>query len=239
MKHHLDLCLNCRACETACPSGVQYGRLIEPFRNDLVKTKQATQTLPWWQRLVIFNIFPYPWRARLALAPAKLLQWLRLDRVLAKIMPSRMRAMQEMLPRLRSLPALPEFLPAEGTKRATVGLLTGCINDVVLRHVNWATAKVLQKNGCDVWVPRSQGCCGALHLHAGQEEPAARFAEKLCDTMLSRDSVDAFVTNVAGCGSTLKDYAHLLALTSYAEKGKQFQAKVKDINEFLMELGAH
>ncbi len=237
VKHHLDLCLNCRACETACPSGVQYGRLIEPFRNDLVKTKQATQTLPWWQRLVIFNIFPYPWRARLALAPAKLLQWLRLDGVLSKIMPSRMRAMQEMLPRLRSLPALPEFLPAEGTKRATVGLLTGCINDVVLRHVNWATARVLQKNGCDVWVPRSQGCCGALHLHAGQEEPAARFAEKLCDTMLSRDGVDAFVTNVAGCGSTLKDYAHLLGHTPYAEKGAKFQAKVKDINEFLMELG--
>lgn len=237
VKHHLDLCLNCRACETACPSGVQYGRLIEPFRSDLVKTHQATQTLPWWQRLVIFSIFPYPWRARLALAPAKLLQWLRLDRVLARIMPSRMRAMQEMLPRLRSLPALPEFLPAEGTKRATVGLLTGCINDVVLRHVNWATAKVLQKNGCDVWVPRSQGCCGALHLHAGQEEPAVRFAEKLCETMLSRDGVDAFVTNVAGCGSTLKDYAHLLAHTPNSDKGAKFQAKVKDINEFLMELG--
>jgi len=118
-----------------------------------------------------------------------------------------------------------------------VGLLTGCINDVVLRHVNWATARVLQKNGCDVWIPRSQGCCGALHLHAGQEESATRFAEKLCDTMLSRDGVDAFVTNVAGCGSTLKDYAHLLGHTPYAEKGAKFQSKVKDINEFLMELG--
>ncbi|HQR08845.1 MAG TPA: (Fe-S)-binding protein [Gemmatales bacterium] len=237
VKQHLDLCLNCRACETACPSGVQYGRLIEPFRNDLVKTNQATENLPWWQRLVIFNIFPYPWRARLALAPAKLLQWLRLDQVIAQIMPRRMRAMQEMLPRLKSLPALPEFLPAEGTKRATVGLLTGCINDVVLRHVNWATAKVLQKNGCDVWTPRSQGCCGALHLHAGQEAPAIQFAEKLCDIMLDRDGIDAFVTNVAGCGSTLKDYAHLLAHTPYAEKGTRFQSKVKDINEFLMELG--
>ncbi len=237
VKLHLDLCLNCRACESACPSGVQYGRLIEPFRNDLVKTHQATQNLPWWQRLVIFNIFPYPWRARLALAPAKLIQWLRLDQVMAKIMPRRMRAMQEMLPRLKSLPTLPEYLPAEGKKRATVGLLTGCINDVVLRHVNWATAKVLQKNSCDVWTPRSQGCCGALHLHAGQEPPAIQFAEKLCDTMLNRDGVDAFVTNVAGCGSTLKDYAHLLAHTPYAEKGTRFQAKVKDINEFLMELG--
>lgn len=237
VKHHLDLCLNCRACESACPSGVQYGRLIEPFRNDLVSSNQAVQTLPWWQRLVIFKVFPYAWRARAALAPAKLLQWLRLDRALAKIMPSRMRQMQEMLPRLRSLPAIPEFLPAEGIKRATVGLLTGCINDVVLRHVNWATAKVLQKNGCDVWTPRSQGCCGALHLHAGQETAAQGFAETLCRTMLARDGVDVFVTNVAGCGSTLKDYVHLLAGTASAESGKRFQAKVKDINEFLMELG--
>lgn len=237
VKQHLDLCLNCRACESACPSGVQYGRLIEPFRNDLVESKQAVQRMPWWQTLVIFHVFPYAWRSRLALAPAKLLQWLRLDRVLSKLMSKRMRQMQEMLPRLKSQPALPEWLSAEGTKRATVGLLTGCINDVILRHVNWATAKVLQKNGCDVWVPRAQGCCGALHLHAGQEQAAQEFAGKLCQTMLSRDGVDAFVTNVAGCGSTLKDYEHLLAGTAHAEIGKRFQAKVKDINEFLMMLG--
>lgn len=237
VKRHLDLCLNCRACETACPSGVQYGKLIEPFRIDLVKTKQDRQTLPWWQRLVIFHVFPYAWRSRLALAPAKLLQWLRLDRVLSKIMPRRMRQMQEMLPRLQSLPAVPEFLPAEGPKRATVGLLTGCINDVVLRQVNWATARVLQKNGCDVWTPRSQGCCGALHLHAGQEQSAIELAEKLTATMLAREGVDAFVTNVAGCGSTLKEYAHLLEHSKSKEAGKQFQAKVKDINEFLAELG--
>jgi glycolate oxidase iron-sulfur subunit len=237
VQKHLDLCLNCRACETACPSGVQYGRLIEPFRNDLVEQKIATSTMPWWQRFVIFKVFPYRWRARLALAPAKLLQWLRLDRVMARVLPRRMRQMQEMLPRLRSLPAVPEFLPAEGLRRATVGLLTGCINDVVLRQVNWATARVLQKNGCDVWTPRSQGCCGALHLHAGRERETVGFAQALCDVMLSRPGVDAFVVNVAGCGSTLKDYAHVLANTPYADRAKEFQAKVKDVNEFLMELG--
>lgn len=237
VKKHLDLCLNCRACETACPSGVQYGKLIEPFRIDLVKNKLDKQTLPWWQRFVVFNIFPYAWRSRLALAPAKLLQWLHLDQAMLKIMPRRMRQMQEILPRLRSLPAIPEFLPAEGPKRATVGLLTGCINDVVLRQVNWATARVLQKNGCDVWTPPSQGCCGALHLHAGQEAPAISMAEKLTTTMLSREGVDAFVTNVAGCGSTLKEYAHLLEHSPLAAECKRFQAKMKDINEFLMELG--
>lgn len=237
VKKHLDLCLNCRACETACPSGVQYGRLIEPFRNDLVGQKLSAPTMPWWQRWVVFHIFPYRWRARLALAPAKLLQWFRLDRALMAIMPRRVRQMQEILPRLQSLPALPEVLPAEGKKRATVGLLTGCINDVVLRQVNWATAKVLQKNGCEVWTPRAQGCCGALHLHAGQEKPAQRFAQSLINVMLARSDVDAFVVNVAGCGSTLKDYAHLLAGTPSADKAARFQAKVKDVHEFLMELG--
>lgn len=237
VKQHLDLCLNCRACESACPSGVKYGKLIEPFRIDLVNGNQAVQPLPWWQRFIVYSVFPHAWRARLALAPAKLLQWLRLDKSLLKILPERMRQMQEMLPRLRSLPAIPEFLPAEGKKRATVGLLTGCINDVVLRQVNWATARVLQKNGCDVWTPPGQGCCGALHLHAGQEVPAKRMAAQLAGLMMNKEGVDAFVTNVAGCGSTLKEYAHLLEHTSQAQIGQQFQAKVKDINEFLVELG--
>jgi glycolate oxidase iron-sulfur subunit len=173
----------------------------------------------------------------LALAPVKLLQWLHLDRAVAKILPERMRQMQQMLPRLQSLPALPEWLPAEGTKRATVALLTGCINDVVFRQINWATAKVLQKNGCDVWTPRAQGCCGALHLHAGKEPQAKSFARDLCRVILDGPKVDAIVVNVAGCGSTLKDYAHLLADTPDAERGRQFQEKVKDVHEFLLELG--
>src|SRR4029078_1017527 len=154
-----------------------------------------------------------------------------------RMLPRRRRKMQEMLPRLRFRFAVPEFLPAEGKKRATVGLLTGWIHDVVLRHVNWATAEVLQMNGCDVWTPGAQGCCGALHLHAGREDDAIRFAQSLCDVMLSRPDVHAFVVDVAGCGSTLKDYAHLLAHTPYADKAKLFQSKVKDVNEFLMELG--
>src|SRR5438477_1312131 len=94
VKNHLDLCLNCRACESACPSGVQYGRLIETFRNDLAAQGQAVERMPWWQRLAIFHIFPYRWRARLALAPVKLMQWLRIDRAIANILPKRMRQMQ-------------------------------------------------------------------------------------------------------------------------------------------------
>lgn len=237
VKDHLDLCLNCRACETACPSGVQYGKLIEPFRNDLVDHKQNVERLPWWQRWVLFHIFPYTSRVRWALAPARWLQWLKLDRIMMKILPARLRQMQEMLPRLRSLPALPEFLPARGNKRASVALLTGCVNDAMFRQVNWATARVLQFNGCDVWIPRSQGCCGALHLHAGHEKSAQQLAGSLVEQMLARPDVDYLITNVAGCGSTMKEYAHLLERTKVAEKGALFQKKVRDIHEFLMELG--
>lgn len=237
VKDHLDLCLNCRACETACPSGVQYGKLIEPFRNDLVESRQQVERLPWWQRWVLFHIFPYASRVRWALAPARWLQWLRLDRAMMKILPARLRQMQEMLPRLQSLPPLPEFLPARGNKRASVALLTGCVNDAMFRHVNWATARVLQFNGCDVWIPRSQGCCGALHLHAGHENAAQQLAGLLVEQMLAKADMDYLITNVAGCGSTMKEYAHLLKHTKAAEKGALFQKKVRDIHEFLMELG--
>jgi heterodisulfide reductase subunit C len=123
VKKHLDLCLNCRACETACPSGVQYGKLIEPFRIDLVKNKLDKQTLPWWQRFIVFSIFPYAWRSRLALGPAKLLQWLHLDKAMLKIMPRRMRQMQEILPKTTITSSDPR-IPARGRHEASNGWFT-------------------------------------------------------------------------------------------------------------------
>lgn len=244
VQQHLDLCLDCRACETACPSGVQYGRLIEPFRADLRRLQPSpSDPMPWWQRWILFNVFPYPRRVQWALWPARVLQQLGIDRWLARtgldrwLIPARLRNMQAILPRLQPRgPELPEFLPAHGTKRATVALLTGCVNDVIFHATNWATAKVLQTNGCDVWIPRDQVCCGALHYHAGRVEPAIAFARRNCAVLLSR-SVDAIVTNVAGCGSTLKDYHHLLDSTPDAAAGRKFAALMKDVNEFLADLG--
>ncbi|MGE3804757.1 MAG: (Fe-S)-binding protein [Gemmataceae bacterium] len=238
VRHHLDLCLDCRACESACPSGVQYGKLIEPFRAHLTKTLPDTGTLSWLQRLVLFHVFPYGWRNTLALAPVRLLQWSGLDRVLEKsgalnLLPGRVRQMHEMLPRLKSAPGhLPEFLPAEGKKRARVALFTGCVGNAIFPATNWNTVKVLQKNGCEVLVPRKQGCCGALHYHAGQEEPARQFAQDNADAFNVND-VDAIIVNAAGCGAMLKDYGHLLD----GAPGSQFAAKVKDISEFLVALG--
>jgi len=238
VRRHLDLCLDCRACETACPSGVQYGKLIEPFRADMHKLgPTAATTLPWWQRLVLFKVFPYAARVRLVLAPARLMQRLGLDRLLARWLPPRMRQMHALLPALRPQgPAIPELLPAKGKRRARVALFTGCVSDAIFHHVNWATARVLQENGCEVWTPRRQGCCGALHHHSGLEAEATRFAQANARAF-AEQQVDAIITNVAGCGSTLKDYGQMLHDSPAAPSGQAFATKVKDISEFLVELG--
>jgi glycolate oxidase iron-sulfur subunit len=239
VRGHLDLCLDCRACESACPSGVQYGRLIEPFRIHLEKSA-SSKTLSFWKRLMLFGLTPHAGRLRLALAPARMMQWLRLDRALEKsglveFLPSSFRQMLLMLPRLaRHYGRLPEVLPAEGQRRARVALFTGCAADAFFPGTNLATARVLQKNGCEVWIPRRQVCCGALHYHAAQEEQARMFAARNGDAFGSKLSeIDAIIVNAAGCGAMLKDYGHLLQDNS----GQSFAAKVKDIHEFLVQLG--
>jgi len=183
VRRHLDLCLDCRACETACPSGVQYGRLIEPFRIDLGRADAADHRKPggWFERWVLYGLFPYPRRMAWALWPARVLQSLRLDRLLERtglprLLPAPLQRMQRLLPRLKSPGRhLPELLPAVGKRRARVGLFTGCVADALFRHTHWATARVLQANGCEVVVPRGQGCCGAIHYHSGAAEPAIDF----------------------------------------------------------------
>jgi glycolate oxidase iron-sulfur subunit len=241
VRRHLDLCLDCRACESACPSGVQYGKLIEPMRIHLART-QPDRSLPWFQHLILSSIFPYARRNRWALAPARLMQWTGIDRLLEKsgllrLLPRSLRQMHEMLPRLkRHYGRLPEMLPAEGTRRARVALFTGCVADAIFPETTVATARVLQKNGCDVLIPRGQGCCGALHYHSGQEAPAQQFAVRNCAAFLANE-VDAIIVNAAGCGAMVKDYGHLLEHTPHAEAGRHFAGKVRDINEFLVQLG--
>lgn len=249
VQRHLDLCLNCRACETACPSGVQYGKLIEPFRvyMDQLEPGRQVATLNALQRFLLFHVFPYRWRNRLTLAPARLLQWTGLDWLAEKtglmnLVPSSLRAMKQMLPNLQPhYGYLPEILEPIGPKRARVALFLGCVADALYPETNYATAKVLQANGCEVWIPRQQACCGALHYHAAQEEPARAFARQNCEAFAATDpaqfqTLDAIVTNAAGCGCQLKDYAHILHATPQAEAAARFQSKVRDISEFLMEL---
>jgi glycolate oxidase iron-sulfur subunit len=248
VRQHLDLCLDCRACESACPSGVQYGKLIEPFRVFMTQTQPQATNLSRLQRLVLFHLFPYARRSRLALAPLRCLQRTGLDRLAEKIgllrlLSRRARQMHAMLPRLRPhYGRLPEVLPAEGARRARVALFTGCVADGVFPETNLATARVLRRNGCEVWVPRNQGCCGAIHYHSGHEAQAKEFAAGNCVAFgpvawAMAEGVDAVIVNAAGCGAMLKDYGHLMHDTPMAAAAAGLAAKVRDFSEFLMELG--
>ncbi|HUG93753.1 MAG TPA: heterodisulfide reductase-related iron-sulfur binding cluster [Planctomycetaceae bacterium] len=255
VQRHLDLCLDCRSCETACPSGVQYGRLIEPFRVEMqaaaagsARSGAGAAGRPgWFQRLVLYGLFPYPRRMRWALAPARLMQLLRLDRALesfglTKLLPMKLRRMQMLLPRLGRRPApLPEVLPAIGPRRARVALFTGCVADAMFGETNWATARVLQANGCEVVVPRGQACCGAIHYHSGSGGPALEFARTNAAAFRPGE-LDAIIINVAGCGSMLKDYGHVAHELApgdeqQADELSRFAARVRDVSEFLVELG--
>src|SRR6478609_2579156 len=184
VRRHLELCLDCRACETACPSGVQYGKLIEPFRVAMDSANGDAGQGGWFRRFILFGLFPYAHKLRRALIPARLAQRIGLLKLLqstglTRILPVQLRRMVDMLPPpRRNEGPLPEFLPAIGRRRAVVALFTGCIGDAMFRHVNWATARVLQQNGCDVHVPLTQVCCGAIHFHAGSSEPAQKFSDE-------------------------------------------------------------
>jgi glycolate oxidase iron-sulfur subunit len=243
VRHHLDLCLECKACETACPSGVRYGQIIGSCKRDMATLGPPFPGLGRLQRWMLFHLTPYAGRIRLALAPVRLAQKLGLRRIvdrLARFLPRSLREMHAMLPRLEPHHGrLPELLPAEGKRRARVALLVGCAADAFYPGTTVATARVLQKNGCDVLLPRGQGCCGALHYHAGLVEPARRFAEQNCAALEKElGNVDAILTNAGGCGPVLKEYGHLLEGTPSADEGKRFAAKVRDVHEFLMDLGS-
>lgn len=242
VRGHLELCLDCRACETACPSGVQYGKLIEPFRIAMDQVADAPQKDDWFRRYILFGLFPYAGKLRKALVPARIAQRTGLMKLLqitgvTRLLPVQLQRMVAMLPPpRRNEGQLPEFLPAIGRRRATVALFTGCVGDAMFRHVNWATARVLQQNGCDVHVPPTQVCCGAIHFHAGSSEPARKMADdNLAAFPLER--FDAIINNVAGCGSMLKDYGHHWH-DDRQDARAAWSAKVRDVNEFLDELGA-
>lgn len=247
IRGHLDLCLDCRACETACPSGVQYGRLIEPFRLHLEQSLPEGERLQdsWFARWILFTLFPYPRRLRAALVPARLAQRFGLLRLmqavrLDRLLPVQLQKLVKMLPAPSATATpdagpLPTTLPPVGKRRARVALFTGCVADALQRGTHWATAKVLQANGCEVIVPRNQRCCGAIHFHAGQALPAQQFALQNA-LAFPLEELDAVIVNVAGCGAMLKDYGHHWPGASN-QALQRLASKVRDVHEFLMELG--
>jgi glycolate oxidase iron-sulfur subunit len=241
MVQHFDACLGCMACVTACPSGVQYNKLIEATRSQVERRHERTRR-DKALREMIFALFPHPRRLRAMRGPLRAYQRLRLDRavrwsgVLERIAPQ-LAAMERLAPRLTKPERVPERVPASGQRRAVVGMLTGCVQGEFFPGVNAATARVLAAEGCDVVVPARQGCCGALSVHNGRESEAQAFARRTID-VFEAAGVDVVVVNAAGCGSSMKEYVDMLSDDpAYAERAAAFSAKVRDVSEILVELG--
>jgi len=241
---NFDACLGCMACVTSCPSGVKYDQLIEAVRPQIERNWERTRADRLF-RTMIFSLFPYPARLRPAAFFGALYQRLGLRRLLAATgllarLPARLRAMEALLPELSFSSVVarqPAFTPAVGTSRHRVGLLSGCVQRVFFGDVNAAATRVLAAEGCDVVAPKDQQCCGALSSHAGREEEAIARARRLIEVFEAAD-VQSVVVNVAGCGSSMKEYAVLLRDDpDYAERAVAFSAKVRDISELLAEIG--
>ncbi|MBV9440289.1 MAG: 4Fe-4S dicluster domain-containing protein, partial [Candidatus Eremiobacteraeota bacterium] len=239
---HIDACLGCMGCVTACPSGVRYDLLIEKTRAR-IETEHGRSPSDRAFRDFVFALFPYPKRLR-ALAP---MLWLAAktgaSRAAAgpagKLLPPRVRQLAAMAPPIAlrdTLERLPVRTPARGSRRARVALIAGCVQRAFFPNVNAATLRVLAAEGCEVIVPAGQGCCGALSLHSGRLEEARRFARELI-AHFEREPFDAILINAAGCGSTLKEYGDVLADDpQWAERARAFAVKVRDISEYLAEL---
>ncbi len=263
VKKHLDLCLDCRGCETACPSSVVYHELIEDTRAKFAQLTKPTAQGRFMQ-WIFFHIFVHPTRLKLALLPARLMQKIGLYALLRKaglfnILPMQLRKMEQMLP--SSGPLWPKRLPehsraggmdtvlkmlnpatrADVTKpKVTVGFFAGCIGSVMFDKVNRQAVELLAACGADVYAAPMQKCCGAIHHHNGAHHPAEELAKRNIDAFLPKDGpqVDYIVSNIAGCGAMLKEYDFLLRDDKeYADRAKEFSKRVRDVSEVLAQLG--
>ena len=256
VREHLDLCLDCRACETACPSGVVYHELIEETRGRLAagaKLSIGGRFMQW----IFFNVFTHPTRLKVALLPVRVMQKIGVYGLLRRagvfqLLPMQLRKMEQMLPErgpiwpsaLRGMGGSPNSLSSKKNEHgrdahATVGFFAGCIGSVMFDSVNRMAVELLAACGADVVVP-AQGCCGAIHHHNGAHRPAQDLARRNIDAFLPKDGpgVDFIATNIAGCGAMLREYDVLLRDDpAYAERAKVFAGRVRDISEVLVELG--
>jgi len=238
---HLLLCLDCRACETVCPAGVPYGRLIEAAKVEIERQQPGALPRRLFRWLNFGLLLGHPRLLPLAAAGARLYQTSGLQRLvrrsgLVKLLPGTLPAWEALLP---SVPSKAERTPpprttlADGPRRARVAMLTGCIQAVVFGAHNRATARVLARNGCDVLVPEGQRCCGALNAHGGDHARALAMARQTIDAF-EAVAADFVIVNTSGCGAHMKAYGHLLADDpAYAERAKRFAATVRDLAEFL------
>ena len=237
---HIELCLACRACETACPSGVQYGKLVEAARAEIETRTRRPLVTRLLRKFVFAHLLQSPGLLKVAgaglyLYEASGLQSLLRGSGLLRLL-GKLGDLESLAPRAESpffFSQIGKTFPAEGEQRYRVAFLAGCIANISFAKLNEATVRVLQKNGCEVVVPAAQGCCGALHMHSGLRGEARKLARQNIDAVIDF-KFDAIITNAAGCGSTLKEYDELLEHDSdYAAKAREFSSRMKDVNEFL------
>jgi glycolate dehydrogenase iron-sulfur subunit len=236
---HFDSCLGCVACMPACPSGVDYGKLLEATRAQIERNYQRP-TLDKVYRRFLFETFTKPQRLKFLRWPLLAYQRTGLQAALRalgcfRLLPKSVEAMDALLPKVTPAERVAAITPAQGEKRKRVGLLLGCVQRTFFSHVNAATARVLAAEGYEVAAPEEQPCCGALFVHAGEEKRAQELARHTID-VFQQANVETIVINAAGCGSNVKEFGYLLRDDSvYAEKARIFAAKCKDISEILSE----
>lgn len=226
---YIDRCLGCLGCVSACPSGVEYGDLLTPFRMMAEDSRHRSAWDRLLRRLVLATL-PYPRRFRLA---ARMGRWAHRFR---RFLPGRLRTTLDLLPsQLPKAKPLPDFYPSQGVRRARVALLAGCVQQVLAPEINWATLRVLAHNGVEVVIPRGQTCCGALAAHTGAGRQAKACARQNLG-VFPRD-VDAVITNAAGCGSGMHEYPLWLQGEAEEQAARDLRDKVQDISAFLLKLG--
>ena len=239
---HIDLCLDCRACETACPSGVEYGKLVEVARGQIEKYYKRPPLTALLRKLFFYELLPYRQRLEMAGKILRFYQRSGLERLvlasrLLKLLPWSLDRVAGLAPRMEKpffTERLGTVVPAVGTRRYRVAFFAGCIANLSFARLNDATLRVLAKNGCEVVIPAEQGCCGALHVHAGIRDLARELAKRNIRAFLA-DGFDAVITNAAGCGSVLKEYPLLFQEDDrdYFEPAQAFSGKLRDVTEFL------
>jgi glycolate oxidase iron-sulfur subunit len=240
---HIDRCLDCRACETACPSGVEYGKLVELARAQIETNYKRPLRLRLIRDFVYRRLLPHPWRIAMAARALRIYQRWGFESFAQRAGILRWMGLEEqaqLLPRIDSdffFSELGKTFPARGERRARVAFFAGCVAQVTFAELNRATIRVLQANGCEVVVPAGQVCCGALAAHAGVRDVARDLALTNFEKFRAAD-FDAILTNAAGCGSTLKEYTHLFPEGDPAHsKAHIFSGKMRDVTEFLAALG--